>query len=65
VLTVTKVCVAENIEALHLQSGSRRSASVCARKKNIEILVIELGIFLAETARQVGVSTAAVSNTIR
>jgi DNA-binding MarR family transcriptional regulator len=33
-------------------------------KKIIKILVTNLGVSLAETARQVGVSTAAVSNTI-
>ena len=63
-MIVTKACAAENIELLHLQSGSRRSAIVRARKKIIKTLVIELGVSLAETARQVGVSTAAVSNTI-
>ena len=63
-LAVNEVCTAENIEAAHLQSGSRRSAIVRARKKIIEILVTNLGVSLAETARQVGVSTSAVSNTI-
>ncbi len=63
-LAVNEVCAAENIETSHLQSGSRRSAIVRARKKIIEILVTNLGVSLAETARQVGVSTSAVSNTI-
>jgi REP element-mobilizing transposase RayT len=63
-LAVNEVCTAENIEFSHLQSGSRRSAVVRARKKIIQILVTNLGVSLAETARQVGVSTAAVSNAI-
>ena len=63
-LTVNEVCAAEKIQVFHLLSGSRRSAIVRARKKIIEILVTNLGVSLAETARQVGVSTSAVSNTL-
>jgi REP element-mobilizing transposase RayT len=63
-LVINDICTAENIDVFHLQSGSRRSAIVRARKKIIEILVTNLGVSLAETARQVGVSTSAVANTI-
>jgi len=56
-----RVCKDEGIAEELLQSGSRRQPLPKLRKKLAGIFVTEYGVSLAETARQLGVSTSAVA----
>ena len=54
---------AEGIEARHLRTGNRRVSAV--RLRLALELTGELGLSLAETARQLGVSTSASGKILR
>jgi hypothetical protein len=56
-----KMCQDEGITKELLQSGSRRHPLPTLRKKLACQFVMEYGFSLAETARQLGVSTSAVA----
>lgn len=62
---ISEVCNKENINIKELKFGSRRG-TISKIRSNLAIsLVKEYGISFAETARQLGVSTSAVSKIIR
>jgi putative transposase len=58
-------CRNENVRAEMLQSGSRRPPLPKLRREIALKLVNEYGISLAETARQLGISTSAVAQILR
>ena len=58
-------CVAHNIAADLLCSGSRRKAVSMARKELVLKLVKEIGLSLAETGRQLGLTTSGVAQILR
>jgi predicted HTH domain antitoxin len=61
---IAKVCKQESINIKKLKSSSRRG-SISKIRSNLAISLVEkYGISLAETARQLGVSTSAISKTI-
>jgi putative transposase len=62
---IKKVCETESINRQELISGSRRRHIARVRSSLAVKLVEELGISLAETARQLGVSTSAISKIMR
>jgi hypothetical protein len=62
---IRAACKKENIEVTVLRSNSRRR-SVSRLRANLAMkLVQELGLSLAETARQLGLSTSAVAQILR
>jgi len=61
---VYEYCEKEKINIKELRSGSRRGPIAQARKKLMRLLVKEEGAPLAEAARQLGVSTSAVSKSL-
>ncbi|MCF6291368.1 MAG: transposase [Desulfobacterales bacterium] len=61
---VCEFCDQEEINIKELRSGSRRRPVAQARKRLMQILVEEQGVTLAETARQLGVSTSAISKSL-
>lgn len=61
---VCEFCDKEAVNIKELRSGSRRRPVAQARKRLIQILVDEQGVTLAETARQLGISTSAVSKSL-
>ncbi len=61
---IFECCEKEGINIKELRSGSRRKPIVYVRKILIQLLVEEHGVTLAETARQLGVSTSAVSKAL-
>lgn len=61
---IQKYCNKAGIHIKELQSGGRRRQISLVRKKLIQILVKEIGVTLAETARHLGVSTSAVSKSL-
>ncbi len=58
-------CRKESVPAETLQSGSRRSPLPKLRREIALKLVNEFGVSLAETARQLGISTSAVAQVLR
>ena len=58
-------CQRENIEVAALRSASRRRSVSRVRAYLAMKLVYELGLSLAETARQLGISTSAVAQILR
>ena len=58
-------CVEHNIAADLLCSGSRRKAVSKARKELVLKLVKEIGLSLAETGRQLGLTTSGVAQILR
>jgi putative transposase len=62
---ITMICQREGINVEELKSGSRRAEVSRLRRKLALYLVEDCGIPLAEVARQLGVSTSAVSKIIR
>ncbi|MCF6291601.1 MAG: hypothetical protein L3J03_11485, partial [Desulfobacterales bacterium] len=58
---ISTICQEEGVNIKELRSGSRRRPIAAARLLIARKLVEELGVSLAETARQSGVSTAAIS----
>ena len=61
---ISKVCIQEDINIKELKSGSRRGSISKIRSKLAGNLVEEFGISFAEAARQLGVSTSAISKII-
>jgi len=61
---VKEYCGEEKVNVKELQSGSRRQPVAQIRKRLIRLLVEEEGVTLAEAARQLGVSTSAVSKSL-
>ena len=59
---IAKVCIQGDINIKELKSGSRRGLISKIRSKLAISLVDEYGISFAEIARQLGVSTSAISN---
>lgn len=64
-LYIEKACKQEGINGKELRSGSRRGKISKIRSDLAMGLVHEYGISLAEAARQLGVSTSAISKIIR
>ena len=62
---VEKHCRREKVAISMLQSGSRRPPLPKLRKAIALILVNDYGVSLAETARQVGISTSGVAQIIK
>lgn len=62
---IQKLCRKENIDISLLRSGSRRKPLPRMRKKLAFKLVNEHGVSLAETARQLGVSTSGIAQMLR
>jgi len=62
---ILAVCQRDHIEVAVLRSASRRRSISRPRDHLAMKLVHELGLSLAETARQLGVSTSAVARILR
>jgi hypothetical protein len=62
---IEEVCKRQGVELEALRFGSRRRAVSKARSFLAAKLVNEYGLSLAEAARRLGVSTAAIANSIR
>lgn len=62
---IDEVCSKEGITVAALRSGSRKGKLPAIRKALAEKFVNEYGLSLAETARQLWVTTAAVSYMVR
>ena len=61
---IEKICKKENVSYKALKSGSRRKNVSQIRAQLTEKLVEDYGLSLAETARQLGVSTSAIANSL-
>jgi hypothetical protein len=61
---VEQVCKKENINSRELRMGSRRGRICQVRSQIAYQLVEDYGLPLAQAARQLGVSTSAISKTI-
>jgi len=61
---IERVCEEENINSHEQRMGSRRRRISQVRAQIVHQLVENFGIPLAEVARQVGVSTSAISKTL-
>ncbi len=61
---VCEFCDKEEVNIKELRAGSRRRPVAQARKRLMQILVVEQGVTLAETARQLGVSCSAISKAL-
>ena len=61
---IREYCDKDQINIKELQAGSRRQPVARLRKKLLKILIEERGETLAETARQLGVSTSAISKSL-
>jgi REP element-mobilizing transposase RayT len=61
---ITSVCHKENVTVTELRSGSRRKHVPKVRAKLANSLVKKYGISLAEAARQLGVTTSAISKMV-
>ncbi|MCW8815677.1 MAG: transposase [Chlorobium sp.] len=62
---IEEACAKEGITAAALRSGSRKGKFSVIRKELAKKLVDEYGLSLAEIARQLGVTTSAVSYMVR
>jgi len=62
---IISVCQREKVSVKALQSGSRRNPLPFVRRELAIKLVSEYGISLAETARQLGISTSGVAQIMR
>ncbi len=58
---VDEVCETDGVDPVELKSGSRRGPISRARAKISVKMVKEIGLSMAETARQLGVTTSAVA----
>ena len=61
---ISNICIQEGINIKELKSGSRRGSISKIRSKLAGNLIEEFGISFAEAARQLGVSTSAISKII-
>jgi len=62
---IEKICLQKGVNAKELRMGSRRGRISDVRRRIALVLVEEHGIPLAEIAREVGVTTSAISNILR
>ena len=62
---IERMCREHQISIEALQSGSRISEVSCLRSQLADTLVTGYGLSLAETARQLGVTTSAIANGLR
>lgn len=62
---IEEACEKQGVEMQALKSGSRRQAVSRLKSFLAAKLVNEYGLSMAETARRLGVSTAAIANSIR
>jgi hypothetical protein len=62
---IQSYCVENNVAVDVLCSGSRRKAVSMARKELVLKLVKEIGLSLAETGRQLGLTTSGVAQILR
>jgi REP element-mobilizing transposase RayT len=62
---VEKACAKEKIRREVLLSGSRRRDVSAVRAKLAKVLVDDMGISMAEAARQIGVTTSGVAQVLR
>jgi hypothetical protein len=62
---IARICKREGAALEELQSGGRRGALSSIRAELAQRLVAGLGLSLAQAARQLGVSTAAISKILR
>jgi len=61
---IAEECKRRNVSLTELRSGSRRGAIPAVRAEVSRKLVEDHGITIAETARQLGVSTSAISKSL-
>ncbi len=61
---IERECIDEKIDIKALRAGSRRRIVSTLRKRLIQKLVEEYGLSLAETGRQLGVSSSAVAKAL-
>ena len=62
---IAKACEDNGVQLAHLRSGARGAAVSRCRSKVARHLVEEMGLPLAEAARQLGVCTSAIWHAIR
>ena len=62
---IEQACEAAGVTPIFLRSGSRSGVLPSLRRKIARMAAFELGISFAETARQLGVTTSAVSNMLK
>lgn len=62
---IAKTCADDGVQMTHLRSGARQPAVSRCRSKVAQHLVEEMGLSLAEAARQLGVCTSAIWHAIR
>jgi REP element-mobilizing transposase RayT len=62
---IEKACARQRVTVEELQQGGRRGTLSAIRAEIARALVMTLGVSLAQTARRLGVSTAAVSKILR
>jgi len=62
---IAKACEDDGVQLAHLQSGARGAAVSRCRSKVARHLVEEMGLPLAEAARQLGVCTSAIWHAVR
>jgi hypothetical protein len=62
---IARICKREGASLEELQRGGRRGALSAVRAGLAQRLVAGLGLSLAQTARHLGVSTAAISKILR
>ncbi|ACD91474.1 protein of unknown function DUF1568 [Chlorobium limicola DSM 245] len=63
--SIERACEAAGVTSMFLRSGSRSGELPSLRRTIAKMAVFELGISFAETARQLGVTTSAVSNMLK
>jgi len=61
---ISEACQRQNVSVTELRSGSRRGSIPQVRAEIARSMVEGYGISMAEVARQVGVSTSAISKTL-
>ena len=62
---IEAICREEKVGVKELQGGSRRGKICEVRRRIVQDLLEKYGLPLAQIAREVGVSTSAVSNIVR
>ncbi|MFH1983600.1 MAG: hypothetical protein ABIL58_17295, partial [Pseudomonadota bacterium] len=61
---VSRVCKEKGIDVVHPRGGNRRRGVSAVRAQLAVELTIKMGLSLAETARQLGVSTSAIAKIV-
>ena len=62
---IEEICREEKVSIKELRTGSRRGQLSVVRRRIVRDLLKEFGLPLAQIAREVGVSTSAISNIVR